>query len=50
MSTKGTIQRKGNKVNVKHMCDTFNQRVTEKMGWILANTAGTFSSTCTALN
>merc|ERR1719454_2723263 len=25
-------------------------RVTEKMDWILANTAGTFSSTCTALN
>merc|ERR1712218_453937 len=25
-------------------------RVTEKMDWILANTAGTFSSTCAALN
>jgi len=25
-------------------------RVTEKMNWILANTAGTFSSTCAALN
>jgi len=25
-------------------------RVTEKMSWILANTAGTFSSTCSALN
>jgi len=25
-------------------------RVTEKMSWILANTAGTFSSTCAALN
>jgi trypsin len=25
-------------------------RVTEKMDWIVANTAGTFSSTCTALN
>ena len=27
-----------------------NLRVTEKMSWILANTAGTFSSTCSALN
>merc|ERR1712037_362053 len=25
-------------------------RVTEKMDWIVANTAGTFSSTCAALN
>merc|ERR1739838_843891 len=25
-------------------------RVTEKMSWIVANTAGTFSSTCSALN
>merc|ERR1712045_6317 len=25
-------------------------RVTEKMDWILANTAGTFDSTCAALN
>ena len=27
-----------------------NRRVTERMDWILANTAGTFSSTCAALN
>ena len=28
----------------------FNHRVTDQMDWILANTAGTFSSTCKALN
>ena len=31
-------------------CDIQPCRVTEKMNWILANTAGTFSSTCAALN
>ena len=35
---------------MRSMCDPINHRVTEKMDWILANTSGTFSSTCAALN
>ena len=46
VSTQGTSY----KINVKQVHALFNLRVTEKMSWILANTAGTFDSACAALN